>query len=232
MDGDLVVNQNSSNIITEYFTTPGDVLYTGGTIYQDDSIFAQASGNTTTYPDPGYGTATRRLHIVDSAANTINDVTVGYTSSTNKTFSVTGGRTYYVRGYTNFSWPANATLTIAGMFLNNMTNKYNFICSLDTAVEGDFTITTNGGLSGDVYFGAGCPFPADTQLFNNVSSTVPKGQYGSFNVATNEDGAGFLSYELLNQVYIDGVGLLFSGQQFVRGATTVTINVITGCQPF
>jgi len=232
LDGDLVVNQNSSNIITEYFTTPGDVLYTGGTIYQDDSIFAQASGNTTTYPDPGYGTATRRLHIVDSAANTINDVTVGYTSSTNKTFSVTGGRTYYVRGYTNFSWPANATLTIAGMFLNNMTNKYNFICSLDTAVEGDFTITTNGGLSGDVYFGAGCPFPADTQLFNNVSSTVPKGQYGSFNVATNEDGAGFLSYQLQNAVYIDGTGLLFSGQQFVRGATTVTINVITDCQPF
>jgi hypothetical protein len=241
LDGDLILNQNGSSFIPVgntpgtfpvYFPTPGEVTYTGTTIYQDDSIYVQASGNPTAYPAPAYGTATRTLHVYDSALNTIINTTVDYTGSLNVTFAAVGGRTYRAFASTNFSWPSNATLTITGMFLNNFTNKYNFTCHLNTAVEGDFTITTNGGLSGDVHFGLGCPFPADTQLFNSVSSTVPKGQYGSFNVATNQDGAGFDSYTLQNVVYIDGVGPLFSGQQFVRGATTVTIDVVTDCQPF
>jgi len=228
LDGDLIVNQNSSNIITEYFITPGDVLYTGGTIYQDDSIFAQASGNTTTYPAPIYGTSTRRLYIVDSAGNTINDVTVGYTASTNKTFSVVGGRTYYVRGYTNFAYPATATLTLGGLY-DGGAGYYLFSYTLSDAVEGDFTMN-NIGMSADMYF-TYCSGPSEDTIYNNASATITKGQYGLGNISTGYSTTyAFNYYKLNNYVYIDG-DYYQHGSTFVKGATTVTVSLSTDCTP-
>ena len=225
----MAINQNGGNIVNEVFTTPGDVLYTGGTIYQDDSIFAQASGNTTAYPVPTFGTSTRRLHIVDSAGNTINDVTVGYTASTNKTFSVTGGRTYYVRGYTNFSYPATATLTIMEMYEDIASGFYEFQYYLDDAVDGDFTISANGGISANMYFSGDCTGGSEVTFLNSSSSTVLKGQYGYSSVTTGESTSyGFGSYELQNAVYIDG-NFYNHGSTFVKGVTTVTVNIQTNC---
>lgn len=232
LDGNLAVNRNGSNIINEVFTTPGDVLYTGGTIFQDDSIFAQASGNIGSYPDPGYGTSTRRLQIVDSAGNTINDTTVAYTSSTNKTFSVVGGRTYYVRGYTNFSYPTSATLTIQGMLVDISTGYYTFQCNLDTAVDGNFTINANNGILADMYFTSNCTLGSETTFGNSDALTVTKGQFGNFFVTTGISAAyGFNSYNLQNNLYVDG-DLYSNGSTFVKGVTTVTVNITTDCGTF
>jgi len=229
LDGNLAVNRNGSNIINEVFTTPGDVLYTGGAIFQDDSIFAQASGNISAYPTPAYGTSTRRLQIVDSAGNTINDTTVDYGSSTNKTFSVVGGRTYYVRGFTNFSWPPFATLTIEGLFVDNSTGYYTFQCYLNTAVDGNFTINANSGILADMYFTSNCTNGSETTFGNSDAFTVTKGQSGYFFVTTGISAAyGFNSYNLQNVLYVDG-DLYSNYSTFVRGATTVTVNIFTGC---
>jgi hypothetical protein len=229
LDGNIAVNQNGSNIVNEVFTTPGDVLYTATKIFQDDSLFAQASGNIAAYPKPLYGTSTRRLHIVDSAGNTINDTTVDYNSNTNKTFTVVGGRTYYVRGYTNFSWPTEATLTIQGMFIDAGTSYYAFQCFLNNAVDGNFTITANGGISADMYFGSGCSGGSETTFGNSDAVTVVKGQYDYIYVTTGINSFyGFGSYRLVNAVFIDGA-FLSHGDTFVRGATTVTINLTTDC---
>jgi hypothetical protein len=225
----LAVNQNGSNIINEVFTTPGDVLYTGGTIFQDDSIFAQASGNISTYPKPAYGTSTRRLLITDSAGNTINDVSVDYNSSTNKTFSVVGGRTYYVRGFTNFSWPTSAILTISEV-ADDGSGQYIFNYTLDTAVDGNFTIDSPYGIGADMYLGSDCSGPSEGSIGNNVTSTVTKGQYGLFSVTTGTSAIyGFNSYRIYNVVYIDG-SPYYSGNTFTRGVTTVTVYINTDCR--
>ena len=230
LDGNLAVNQNGGNIINEVFTTPGDVLYTGTTIYQDDSIFAQASGNISSYPKPTFGTSTRRLYIVDSAGNTINDTTVDYNSSTNKTFSVVGGRTYYVRGYTNFSWPTSATLTIGGLYAAG-SGFYNFVFELSTAVDGDFTFTSPSGITADMFFSSGCSGPSEATFGNSSAVTVSKGQYGYGDIPTTETTSyGFSSYRLNNFVYIDG-DYYANGSTFVRGVTTVTVSINTNCQP-
>jgi hypothetical protein len=228
LDGNLAVNRNGSNIINEVFTTPGDVLYTGGAIFQDDSLFAQASGNISSYPDPGYGTSTRRLQIVDSAGNTINDTTVAYTSSTNKTFSVVGGRTYYVRGYTNFSYPTSATLTVSSL-ADNGSGEYIILCTLDTAVDGNFTIDSPYGVGADMYLGSDCNGPAEGSVGNNASLTVTKGQYGLFNLTTGLAPIyGFSAYRFYSFVYIDGE-YYADGSTFTRGVTTVTVNIDTNC---
>jgi hypothetical protein len=228
LDGNVAVNQNGSNIVNEVFTTPGDVLYTGGTIFQDDSLFAQASGNTTAYPVPSFGTSTRRLHIVDSAGNTINDTTVGYTASTNKTFSVVGGRTYYVRGYTNFSYPTSAILTVSSL-ADNGSGQYVILCTLDTAVDGNFTIDSPYGVGADMYLGSDCNGPSEGSVGNNASLTVTKGQYGLFNLTTGLAPIyGFSAYRFYGYVYIDG-NYYSHGSTFTRGATTVTVNIDTNC---
>jgi len=224
----LAVNQNGGNIINEVFTTPGDVLYTGGTIFQDDSIFAQASGNTGSYPKPTYGTSTRRLLITDSAGNTINDVSVDYNSSTNKTFSVVGGRTYYVRGYTNFSWPTYAELNITQLY-DNGSGQYVFEYYLDTAVEGNITMDANG-MSAETYVSVGCPFPSDLTIYNSVSATITKGQYGYGYINTGVSTTyGLNSSSLNNYVDIDGTRY-YTGDTFTRGVTTVRVTVNTNCQ--
>jgi hypothetical protein len=209
------------------FTTPGDVLYSATKIYQDDSLYAQASGNTGTYPKPTYGTSTRRLLITDSAGNTINDTTVDYNSSTNKTFSVVGGRTYYVRGYTNFSWPSSATLTINGL-VDGGDGYYYYNYYLDNAVEGNFTIDANS-LYADMFFSS-CVGPSEDTIFNNTSTTITKGQYGSGNLSTLYSTAFAFAYQRLgNQIAIDG-NYYSNGSTFTKGATTVTIVINTSCQ--
>jgi len=223
----LAVNQNGGNIINEVFTTPGDVLYTGGTIFQDDSIFAQASGNTGSYPKPTYGTSTRRLLITDSAGNTINDTTVDYNSSTNKTFSVVGGRTYYVRGYTNFSWPTSAILTI-NYLVDGGDGYYYYDYYLSDAVEGNFTIDSNSLLA-DMFFTT-CTGPSEDTISNNASTTITKGQYGSGTISTGYSTSfGFAYQRIVNQISIDG-NYYSAGDTFTRGATTVSISINVGCQ--
>jgi hypothetical protein len=227
LDGNLAVNQNGGNIINEVFTTPGDVLYTGGAIYQDDSIFAQASGNTSSYPKPTYGTSTRRLLITDTAGNTINDTTVDYNSSTNKTFSVVGGRTYYVRGYTNFSWPTSAILTI-NYLVDGGDGSYYYNYYLSDAVEGNFTIDSNSLLA-DMFFTT-CTGPSEDTIYSSQSVTITKGQYGSGNIATGYSTAfGFAYQRIVNQISIDG-NYYSAGDTFTRGATTVSISINVGCQ--
>jgi hypothetical protein len=228
LDGNIAINQNGSNIVNEVFTTPGDVLYTATKIFQDDSLFAQATGNIIDYPKPAYGTSTRRLHIVDSAGNTINDTTVDYNSSTNKTFTVVGGRTYYVRGYTNFSWPTSAILTVSSL-ADNGSGQYVILCTLDTAVDGNFTIDSPYGVGADMYLGSDCNGPSEGSVGNNASLTVTKGQYGLFNLTTGLAPIyGFSAYRFYGYVYIDG-NYYSHGSTFTRGATTVTVNVTTDC---
>jgi hypothetical protein len=231
LDGDLVVNKNGGNIIIEYDNTPGDVLYTGTKIYQDDSIFAQASGNPTAYPKPTFGTSTRRLLVTDSAGNTINDTTVDYNSNTNKTFSVVGGRTYYARSYTNFSWPTSALLYISGVFQNE-SGEYVFVYNLSDAVDGNFTIDSPYGIGADMYLGTDCSGPSEGSIGNSSSSTVTKGQSGTFSVGTGTYALyGFGAYRIYNVVYIDG-SPYFPGSTFTRGVTTVTVGIDTNCNAF
>ena len=237
LDGDLILNQNGSSFIPVgitpgtfpvYFPTPGDVQYTGTTIYQDDSIFAQASGNQATYPAPTFGTATRTLFIEDGAGNVINNITVNYNSNTNKTFTVVGGRKYYVRARTNFSWPTSAILTVSSL-ADNGSGQYVILCTLDTAVDGNFTITSPYGVGADMYLGSDCNGPSEGSVGNNASLTVTKGQYGLFNLTTGTAPIyGFSAYRFYGYVYIDGE-YYANGSTFTRGATTVTVNVTTDC---
>ena len=230
MDGDLIVNKNGGNIITEYDNTPGDVLYSGAglPIYQDDSIFSQASGNPTSYPKPTYGTSTRRLYVVDSAGNVINDTTVDYNSNTNKTFTVVGGRTYYARAYTNFSYPTSATLSFGG--IDGGSGQYVFAYYLTDAVEGDITIDGIGAISADMFF-TYCSGPSEDTIFNSSGVTISKGQYGYGSLNTGYSSAfGFNSYKINNYVYIEG-NYYVNGSTFVKGATTVTVSINTNCQP-
>ena len=242
LDGDLILNQNGSSFLPVgttpgtfpvYNPTPGEVTYTGTTIYQDDSIYVQASGNPTAYPAPAYGTATRTLYVYDSALNTIINSTVDYNSNINVTFAAVGGRTYYALASTNFSWPTAATLSIGGMYVDGATGYYAFQYYLDTAVDGDFTISAGGGISADMYFNAGCGGGSEVTFGNASSSTVLKGQYGFGYTSTGISATyGFSSYTLQNAVYIDGLGYArANGDTFVIGVTTVTVNINTYCQP-
>jgi hypothetical protein len=221
----------STDLVNDVFSTPGDVLITGSVIYQGDSIYAQSQGYTGGYPAPTYGTSTRTLDITDSAANTIYNFTGDYTtySNINTTFSIVGGRNYFVRGRTDFYWPATANLYFVGITIDP-SNDYFFEYYLDTAVDGDFTITSNSGITADFFFGVSCAGGVEATFGNVPSSTVTSGQYGTGFIATGESHVyGFDSYNLNNFVYIDG-DYYAHGSTFVRGATTVTVNITTSCQ--
>jgi hypothetical protein len=169
--------------------------------------------------------------VTDSAGNTINDTTVDYNSNTNKTFSVVGGRTYYVRGYTNFSYPTSAFLYISGVF-QNAGGEYVFVYNLSDAVDGNFTIDSPYGISADMYLGPDCIGPSEGSIGNSSSSTVTKGQFGSFNVGTGTYAIyGFSAYRIYNVVYIDG-SPYYPGSTFTRGVTTVTVGIDTNCNAF
>jgi hypothetical protein len=241
LDGNLAVNQNGGNIVNEVFTTPGDVLYTGGKIFQDDSIFAQASGNTTAYPKPIYGTSTRRLLISDSAGNTINDTTVDYNSSTNRTFSVVGGRTYFVRGFTNYTYPVTATLFIVGLGIVLVEGQYYYAIGggLSAYVDGSMTIKGGfgQGISGTLYDTSDCSFGFDISSMQVESDfTMNRGFADGFFLKTGTlVGAPYSSYQFTNYVVIDhGSGLIgySNGQTFVVGNTTVTVSIDTNCNAF
>ena len=234
LDNNVYVKKNpSTDLVNDVFSTPGDVLITGSVIYQGDSIYAQSQGYTGGYPAPTYGTSTRTLDITDSAANTIYNFTGDYTtySNINTTFSIVGGRNYFVRGRTDFSWPTEATLSIQGMYIDYGVSQYYFQYFLNTAVDGDFTITANGGISADMYFSADCTGGSEVNFGNSAESVVLKGQYGYGFVTTGQSSTyGFSSYRLVNAVIIDG-NFYQHGDTFVRGVTTVTVNVTTDCSP-
>jgi hypothetical protein len=219
-----------------YDTTPTDILYTGTKIYQDDSIFAQASGNPSAYPKPGYGTSTRRLQITDSALNTINDVTVDYNSNTNKTFSVVGGRTYYVRASTNFTYPSSATLQIQNVAAFNLGGglKYYIEGYLSDAVEGDIVIPA-GNLNADLYVFSSCGGGSELSISNNLSDvTLNKGFLGFFNADSGQEynfGIDYYQFPTFISLYANGtLGTYSNGGQFTLGNTVVTVSILQGCR--
>ena len=235
LDNNVYVRKNpSTDLVNDVFSTPGlEMPITGSVIYQGDSIYAQSQGFTGGYPAPGYGTATRTLTVTDSALNTLYTFTGDYTtySNINTTFSIVGGRNYFIRGRTDFSWPTAATLSIQGMYVDVATGYYAFQYFLDTAVDGDFTITPGGGISADMYFDYPCTGVSEVNFGNSVGSTVLKGQYQYGFVTTGQSSTyGFNAYALQNIVFINGEPYgLQHGDTFVRGVTTVTININTTC---
>jgi len=231
LDNNVYVKKNpSTDLVNDVFSTPGDVLITGSVIYQGDSIYAQASADPA-YAPPLFGTSTRNLNITDNAANTIFNSTTPYTTyNINTTFSIVGGRNYFVRGRTDFAWPAAADLTFGGIFVTAL-GFYKFVFNLTTAVDGDFTIDAPFGIQANMYIGGGCSgFPA-TQFGNSAAVTVTRGQYGYGELLTGEPEVPAIeSYNLINSVYIEG-SEYFDGDVFQRGVTTVSVNIVTNCQP-
>jgi hypothetical protein len=214
--------------VNDVFSTPGDVLV-GGTQYQDQSIYAQSQGYIGGYPQPTYGTSTRTLTITDSAGNTIYNTTTPYsTDNINTNFTLVGGRTYYVRGRTDFSYPTSATLNIGGLY--NGGSYYSFSYNLSDAVDGNFTIN-NYGIFADVFYShCGSSVPEDG-TYNSSAVTITKGQYGYGNISTAlETSYGFNYAQLNNFIYIDG-NYYSNGSTFVVGATTVTVSLSTSCTP-
>jgi hypothetical protein len=117
------------------------------------------------------------------------------------------------------------------MYVDGGTGQYTFQYYLDTAVDGDFTITANGGISADMYFEAGCSGGSEVNFGNASSSTVLKGQFGYGFTSTGISAVyGFSSYTLQNSLFVDG-NFYQHGDTFVRGVTTVTVNIFTGCSP-
>jgi hypothetical protein len=248
LDGNIAINSNGTNIINEVFTTPGDVLYVpDGTpqapiIYQDDSLFVSATANTTQFPEPIFGTSTRTLYIEDSAGNVINNVTVGYTSNTNKTFSVVGGRTYRARHSTSYVYPTTANLYIYYLGVVEYNGEYyrSIVGELSNWVDGNFIIKggPGTGVSGNLYDQFDCTFGYDTSYFQQADDlTMNKGFYGNFSMRTNTQYfGGYNSFAFINYIAIDNGGAnpigLNNGQTFVVGTTTVTVNIPQVCFNF
>jgi hypothetical protein len=215
----------STDLVNDVFSTPGDVLV-GGTQYQDQSIYAQASGDSY-YAPPTFGTSTRNLTITDSAGNTIFNSTTAYTTyNINTNFTLTGGRTYYVRGRTDFAWPTSATLTINGFFNNS--GYYYFAYDLSTGVEGTITINAFSIIS-DAYYTSDCSGFPDEYVQSNSDATIPKGQYGIGYVSTGFPYTGYASQKVRNEVQING-STYSNGSTFTLGATTVTVSINRFCQ--
>jgi hypothetical protein len=139
-----------------------------------------------------------------------------------------GNRRYYVRGWSYFSWPTAATLTVSSL-ADNGSGQYVILCTLDTAVDGNFTIDSPYGVGADMYLGSDCNGPSEGSVGNNASLTVTRGQYGLFNLTTGLAPIyGFSAYRFYGYVYIDG-NYYSHGSTFTRGATTVTVNITTDC---
>ena len=231
LDSNVFVSRASVTLVNEVFSQPVDNLITGSVIYQGNQIFGQASADLSAYPAPGSGTSTRKLQIADNFGDIFNS-TVNYATGgdVTHTFTVVGGRNYFVRASSAYAYPTQATLTIMEMYAA-VSGYYEFQYYLDEAVDGDFTITSNGGISANMYFSGNCTGGSEVTFLNSSSSTVLKGQYGYASVTTGESTSyGFGSYELQNAVYIDGEPqYLQHGDTFVRGATTVTVHIQTSC---
>lgn len=193
-------------------------------------MYALCDADRATYPIPGFGTATRRLKVEDNFGNVVLDSTVNAASNVDVSWSPGGGnRTYYVRGWSYFSWPTAATLTIQGMYADVATGYYEFQYFLNTAVDGDFTISQGYGISADMSYDSSCDTSEET-ISSSSSSTVLRGQYGYASVTTGTSiYYGFSSYRLQNIIFIDGIGGLQHGDTFVKGVTTVTVNITTDC---
>jgi hypothetical protein len=230
IDNNVYVNKNGSQIVAQGPSIV-DTDYAGQILY-GDSLYALCDADRATYPIPAFGTATRRLRVEDNFGNVVLDSTVNAASNVDVSWSPGGGnRRYYVRGWSYFSWPTAATLTIQGMYADVGTGYYAFQYFLNTAVDGDFTITPGGGISADMYFDYPCTGASEVNFGNSAASTVLRGQYQYGYVTTGQSSTyGFGAYKLQNIVFINGEPYgLQHGDTFVRGVTTVTININTSC---
>ena len=118
------------------------------------------------------------------------------------------------------------------MYVDIATGQYFFQYFLNNAVDGDFTITANGGISANMSYDGYCA-TSEEIISSSSSSVVQKGQFLYGFVSSGISAVyGFSSYALQNIIYINGEPYgLQHGDTFVRGATTVTVNISTFCQP-
>jgi hypothetical protein len=238
LDNNVYIRKNpSTDLVNDVFSTAGDILITGSVVYQGDSIYAQSQGFTGGYPAPAYGTSTRTLEITDTAGNTIYDFTGDYTtySNINTTFTIVGGRNYYVKGRTNFTYPAAATLAIqnvAAMNIGGSGLKYYIEGYLSDAVEGDIIIQA-GQLNANLYSQPDCG-ASELFLSNFLSDvTLNKGTFGFFNADSGQPynvGLDYFNFPFFITLNINGTNQTFSnGGQFITGNTTVTVIMTTDC---
>jgi hypothetical protein len=118
---------------------------------------------------------------------------------------------------------------MGGMY-EDVDGFYRFFYTLSDAVDGNFTISGPGGIYADMYMGETC-IESEGSFTNSAAVTITKGQYGFGELPTIEPTYyGFSSYRLNNFVYVDG-NYYSNGSTFVIGVTTVTVNIVTSCQP-
>jgi hypothetical protein len=246
LDGNIAINKNGDNIVNQVFATPGEILYVppnqAGKIYQEDSLFVQATANTTQFPEPIFGTSTRTLYVYDSANNTIINSTVNYNSNINTTFSVVGGRTYRAYASTQYTYPTTAVLYIFSLsvVLHNGEYYRTVTGDLSNWVDGSFTIKGGPGfgVSGNLYDTTDCTFGFNTSNFYTAEDfAMNRGFYGFFSMRTDTQYfEGYNSFQFLNYIAIDNGGPnpigLNNGQTFVVGTTTVTVSIPPDCFAF
>jgi hypothetical protein len=243
LDNNMYIRKNpSTDLVDNVFSTPGDVLITGNVIYQGDSIYAQASADPLFAP-PVFGTSTRNLNVTDQAGNTVFNSTTPYTTyNINTTFSIVGGRNYYVRGRTDYVYPTTAVLYIFSLsvVLHNGEYYRTVTGDLSNPVDGSFTIKggPGSGVSGNLYDTEDCTFGFNTSYFYTAEDlTMNKGFYGFFSMRTDTQYfEGYNSFQFLNYIEIDNGGPnpigLNNGQTFVVGTTTVTVSIPPDCFAF
>jgi hypothetical protein len=231
----------STDLVDNVFSTPGDVLITGNVIYQGDSIYAQASGDSL-FPPPLFGTSTRNLNVTDQAGNTVFNSTTPYTTyNINTTFSIVGGRNYYVRGRTDYVYPTTAVLYIYSLGVTLYNGEYyrTVTGQLTNQADGNITIVSGigQGVSGNLYDTMNCEFGFNTSFFQAAEDVVMnKGFFGGFSMRTDTQYfEGYNSFQFFNSITIDyGFGLtgFQNGQTFVVGTTTVTVSIPPDCFAF
>jgi hypothetical protein len=237
LDNNVYIRKNpSTDLVNDVFSTAGDILITGSVVYQGDSIYAQSQGNIGSFPAPAYGTSTRTLEITDTAGNTIYDFTGDYTtySNINTTFTIVGGRNYYVKGRTNFTYPSSAVLSINNVSAFNLGGglKYYIEGNLSDVVEGDIIIAA-GQLDANLFSESNCG-AAELSISNNFSDiTLNKGFSGFFNADSGQEynfGLDYYAFPFFITLNINGTNQTFSnGGQFITGNTTVTVIMTTDC---
>ena len=225
LDNNVYIRNNttSTDLVNDVFSTPGDVLV-GGTQYQDQSIYAQASGDSA-YPPPAFGTSTRNLTITDSAGNTIINSTTNYTTySINTNFTLTGGRTYYVRGTTGFTYPASTTLALNDYY-NSLGSGFIGL-TLSTPIGTDLVIDQYS-ISVYTYTTSACNAGSIDGVTNYPTFTLTKGFSGQF-YANADYAASGTYYKFQNGIVINGTNYN-NGDSFTvnGGATTVNVGIPT-----
>jgi hypothetical protein len=226
LDNNVYIRNNttSTDLVNDVFSTPGDVLV-GGTQYQDQSIYAQSQGYVGGYPTPAFGTSTRGLTVTDSAGNTVYTSTTPYsTDNINTTFSLTGGRTYYVRGRTDFTYPATSTLGLNDYY-NSLGSGFIGL-TLSTPIGTDLVIDQYS-ISVYTYTTSACNAGSIDGVTNYPTFTLTKGFSGQF-YANADYAASGTYYKFQNGIVINGTNYN-NGDSFTvnGGATTVNVGILT-----